>query len=279
MKKIETLTEYKELLRQNKANRTKMDTNCFLMSNAVEKLIDKGCLYAVEYSQGLIVFVDEGNYFNVYYFWESGIPLPDLKQDKPVLIEELNNKGTRDAYLEKFEPLLIQAGFSLFKHNLQVEANLKECEQELRNKFEEKKSRLEAQGFKLEPCTDDACMKDVVALWESALELTDIPQDHKVLNPEDKVFCIFDSENTLAAAKWWHHSGKTSEGRHVVTNKAFERRGLGSTIQLAWLVDALDNGVQRHMTWIADTNTPSLEMHKRAGFLCNGRTSKQYILK
>ncbi len=279
MKKIESLNEYKELLRKNKANRTHMDTNCFLMSSAVEKLIDKDCVFAVEYSQGLIIFIDEGSYFNLYYFWESGMPLPELRQNKPVLIEELNNNGTRDAYLEKFEPVLTKAGFSLFQHNLQLEANLKDCEQELRDKLEQKKNRLEAQGFRIEPCTDEACMKKVVSLWESALEPTDIPKDHKGLNPENEVFCIFDNENTLCAVNWWHHSKKTSEVRHLVTNKDFERRGLGSTLQLVWLVNALDNGVERHMTWIANTNTPSLELHKNAGFKCNGRTSKQYILK
>ena len=122
-------------------------------------------------------------------------------------------------------------------------------------------------------------MEQVVSLWERALPATDIPRDHKVLVPDNRIFCVFDREHTLCAAKWWHHSGRTSEGRHVVTNPDFERRGLGSTLQLAWLVDGLDNGVERYMTWIADTNEASLMMHKKAGLVCNGRSSKQYILK
>lgn len=278
MKKVESLSQYKELLRQNKAKRSRMDTNCYLMAGAMEDYIVDGRLYAEEYPQGLAVFIDEGNYFNLYYFWESGMPLPNLKQEKPVLIEELNNNGSRDPYLSRFEPVLIQAGFSLFKHNLQVAANLKDCGQDLRTRYEEKKQRLEAQGFRIAFCKDEACMEQVVALWESALESTDVPQSHKVLNPDNQVLCVFDAENTLCAAKWWHNNGKASEGRHVVTHRNFERRGLASTLQLAWLLDGLDNGAERFMTWIAVTNEASLALHKKAGFLCNGRSSKQYIL-
>ena len=283
MKKVETLNEYKELLRQNKSKHRQVDTNCFLMSSVVGEYITKGCLFAEEYNQGLILFIDEGSYFNLHYFWESGTPLPNLKQNKPVVIEELNNNGSRDAYLSQFEPFLIHAGFSLLKNNLQVAALVKESDKELRDQYisayDEKKKRLEAQGFRIRLCMDDACMEQVVSLWESALPSTDIPNAHKVLDSDTPVMCIFDSENTLCSAKWWHHSGKISEGRHVVTNPNFERRGLGSTIQLAWIVDGLNNGVERFITWIADSNEASHAMHKRTGFLCNGRSVKQYILK
>lgn len=280
MRKIQTLSEYKEILRQNKSKRCHVATNCYLMAGAMEEYIIKGCLFAAEYDDGLIIFIDEGNYFNLYYFWESGMPLPNLKQDKPVMIEELNNNGSRDDYLSQFEQLLFQAGFSLYKHNLQVVAILKDGEQDRYiSIYEEKKKRLKAQGFRIEPCMNEACMKQVVSLWESALDSTDIPQSHKIFNPDNRVFCIFDSENKLCAAKWWHIGGKTSEGRHVVTNKEFERKGLGSTIQLAWITDGFNFGVERYMTWISDTNEASLAMHKKAGFLCNGRSSKQYILK
>ncbi len=279
MKKVETLDDYKDLLRQNKEERNRVDTNCLLLPGAMNAFITSGTLFVEQYSDGLVFFVDEGNFFNLYYFWESGVPLPNLQQDKPVLIEELNNNGSRDVYISQLEPVLKQAGFSLFKHNLQVAAAMKERQQELRERYAQKKSSLEAQGYRFAFCTDGAGMKQVVSLWESALNPTDIPQSHKTVDPDNQVLCIFDNENTLCAAKWWHHSGKTSEGRHVVTHKDFERRGLASTLQLAWLVDGLDHGVERYMTWIADTNAPSLAMHQKIGFLCNGRTSKQYILK
>ena len=279
MKKVESLNEYKELLRQNKANRNRVDTNCYLMPNVVDEYIVKEKLFVAEHDQGLVFFVDEGNYFNLHYFWESGKPFPNLKQDKPVLIEELNNNGSRDAYLSQFVPILTQAGFSLFEHNLQVVAVLKGREQELRDKYQERKNHIESQGFRIELCEDDICMNKVVSLWESALHATDIPESHKKLNHNSQVICIFDSDNTLCAAKWWHNKGKVSEGRHVVTHKNFERKGLGSTIQLAWLVDGLAHGVERYVTWIAETNDASHAMHKKVGFLCSGKSSKQFILK
>ena len=124
MKKVEVLSDYKELLAKNKASHLHIDTNCFLMSNAMNEHIEADKLFVEEYKDGLMFFIDEGSFFNLYYFWETGKPFPNLKQEKPVLIEELNNKGSRDAYLSQIEPVFLQAGFSLFFYKKTIDKSV-----------------------------------------------------------------------------------------------------------------------------------------------------------
>ena len=121
MAQIKHLEEYKALLRTNKQRLGAVDTNCMLMTGDMARYIEDGRLCAESDENGLYVFVEEGVRFNCFYFRRSGAPLPDLRRDKSVLIEEMDNRGMRSAYLDHFEPVLLGAGFSLSRRNLQVE--------------------------------------------------------------------------------------------------------------------------------------------------------------
>ena len=298
MEQIRSLEDYKELLRQNKERIGKPEKNCILLAATMESYITEGRLYAETYENGLAVFQDEGRYYNLYYFWKKGAVLADFRQEKPVLIEELNNRGSRDAYLAEFEPLLFAAGFEAYKNNVQVELNLRELDSKagseaaseavsdkteekggLEAKLAQKMDRLSGQGLRLKICEDDMRYAEAVALWKSGLNVTDIPQDHMTREEDAVLAYILNEEGKMVATHWWKNSGASSEGRHAVTDPDYYQRGLASTLLLTWCQDALQQGCIRAITWISDTNFPSLTMCKKLGFLENGRTSKQYILK
>ena len=279
MKKICDLGEYKELMRENKERIGKVEKNCFLMSSSMNKYIEEERLYVETYENGMVLYVDEGRYYNMYYFWKSDCKMFDFRQDKPVLIEELNNNGSRNEYIEKIESSLFEVGFTVFKNNLQLELSLKDKKKIIEKQLSEKLQKISAQNLRLEFCTDDDILEKSIILWQDSLDVTDIPQEHMSLKSNDKLACILTETREVIATNWWRNSNKNSEGRHTVTHPEYFQRGLASTLLLVWCKDAIDQGVERCYTWVSDTNDRSLAMFKKIGFTPNGRTSKQYILR
>ena len=278
MERVTSVVEYKELIRWNKQRLEFIESNCFLMSSSMSKYIEEHRLYVQKYENGMIFFIDEGNYYNAYYFWQREQEFVNLHKDKPVLIEELNNKGSREVYLSGFEPILFRAGFQLFKNNVQVEINLKEYN-ELNGRLEECLEKLNAQGLQLVFCDREEQFLQAVSLWDFSLDVTDVPQDHKVFREEDTLACILTNGGQVVSTHWWRKTNKNSEGRHTVTHSDFYQKGLASTMLLAWCIEAKKEGIERCFTWINDQNIRSLALYQKIGFRANGRTSKQYILK
>ena len=279
MEKIHNLDEYKEILRLNKERIGKVEKNCYLMAGAMNKYIIEERLYVETYENGIVLYIDEGRYYNMYYFWKTNCEMADFRQDKPVLIEELDNNGSRTEYIKNIEQFFLDVGFEEFKNNLQLEMSLKDKEKDIENLLSKKMLKLSEYNLQLEFCSDDDILKKSIKLWQNSLDATDVPQEHMSLGLDDKLVCILNEERKVVTTHWWRNTKKNSEGRHTVTDSEYFQRGLASTLLLVWCQDAIKQGAERCFTWVSDINVRSLAMYKKIGFVPNGRSSKQYILK
>lgn len=278
MKKIRNLDEYKEILRLNKERIGKVEKNCYLMAGAMNKYIMEERLYVETYENGMVLYIDEGCYYNMYYFWKTNCKMEDFRQEKPVLIEELDNNGSRTEYINNIEQYFFDVGFEKFKNNLQLEMSIKDKKKTIEEQLSKKMLRLSEQNLQLEFCSDDDILKKSIKLWQNSLDVTDIPQEHMSLGSDDKLACILTEERQVVTTNWWRNTKKSSEGRHTVTHPEYFQRGLASTLLLVWCQEAIKQDVERCFTWVSDTNVRSLAMFKKLGFVPNGRSSKQYIL-
>ena len=277
MDTIRDLTQYKELIRETKRRFGKVDQNSILMSGAVEKYIKNGHLFFREYEHGTVFWIEEGRYYKLYYYWMPGAALDDFRCEKPVVIEELDNHGTRSDYISRFTPTLEAAGFRLYKTNQQVELNPSDPSLGLEERFSAEEARMAMEGLHFH-YDDGSHMPQASALWKAHLDLADVPLDHTVLGPDDTLLCVLDGSGSVAATHWWRHTGKSSEGRHTVTHPDYYRRGLASAMLCAWCLDAKQRGIRKASTWISTTNFRSLALYQKVGFTPNGRVSRQYIL-
>ena len=282
MKKIECFDEYKELIGENKRHYNKIKSNCFLLSDNIKHYIGQGRMYYENLNGGDIFYVDEIRYYNAYYFWGAEYlqQFPHLDKEKTVCIEEIDVNNRRKADIDNMNSVLLKQGFQAKPVNHEIMLDLEAQGEKLRQYFAEDLRKLEEQGLRL-VYADERYAEQVCSLWENSLAPTDLPYDH--LNfcnyEEDKVLCLVDAEEFVSGATWWHDEKKTREGRHVAVNPLYRRRGLGDALLHAWLVDALDCGMNRARGWVADDNTKSDIMHARVGFYHSGKTSTQYILK
>ena len=278
VERVTSTQEYKQLIRCNKSRFEKTDTNCFLMSRGMEPYIQQGRLFVRQFPEGMAMYVDEGSYYELYYFWNSRAPMADLRRDKPVSLVEVDEGGKRGAYLAGMERKLFTAGFCVLKDTCQVEMNPCDPAHRLKESLALDQARMADEGLRFH-YDDGSNLPRAVELWREYLDLADVPLDHTSLKPEDKLLCVMSKDDRLAAVHWWRHTGKFSEGRHTVTHPDYYRRGLASAMLRAWCLDAKERGISKAATWIRTTNYKSLALYRKVGFVPNGRVSRQYILK
>lgn len=273
MKQIKDIREYKELIRWNKARFASVVTNCMVMSDTISGFLSSERLFCEIYDNGLALFVDEGRYYNLYYFWNKDTPFASFRRDKPVLVEELSSNASRDACITRKEQALADAGFTRIRNNLQVE---KRADSD--TLFPLRVDALREKGLRLEYCRDARRLDQVTALWEAHLDITDIPADHYILGTEAVILNVIAPDDSVAATHYWKTNGKSSECRHTVTHPGYYRQGLATVLIASWLNHSAQQGAVRWLTWISDRNERSLSLYRSLGFLPNGRTSRQYLL-
>ncbi len=278
MEYISDEKQFKNIIHKLKADHGRLEKNSILLPQTIRKYIDHHQMLLKKYDDGVGVFIDEGNYYNLFLYWQEGKPLEDFRQKKPVLVELLNNgKNTNDNQSD-LRYRLIKAGACLFKTNLQVETDLITSSKYSEELVNEDKKRLDEMGLQAVVCknADTACL--VYDLWDEYLDPTDIPAEHKVYSSEEQLLYIKNKEGGIAATNWWKTSGRVSEGRHTVTIPAYYRKGIASAMLRMWCLDARRAGATKAFTWISDNNTKSLGLYEKIGFLPNSRVSSQYII-
>lgn len=279
MEKIETIEQFKALKTKAKELHGKLDTNCYLTNGGMESIMRVQNLYYAEFEQGLVLYADEGSYYRILYFLDSSQPLPDMRQDKMIEIEEPDSFGRRAKYLDAFFAKLEAAGWKRVARNVQVSSTLQDKAEQITSDYEGALQAVEVQGLHLVNCPERHADR-VVELWRGWLHETDIPIEHVHFldDPKQRVVVVLNDDDFVCATNWWRFAGKSCEIRHTVTDPAFYQRGLGYLLQCAAMKDALDNGCTSIFTYIDDTNYRSIKMFEKAGIVENGRTTVQYAL-
>ena len=269
MEPVTDLGQYKALIKEKKGQFLRILTNNMQLAGAMTPYIAEGRLFYEDFPQGLAFYLDEGQWYELTYYWDpEGMP-GSFRQEKPVIAGEMIRNGSE----ESAESFLGQNGFRRYRTNLQVERVLNDTD--VNAVYAERKAA--DQGFTWRFCEDDALFEDVLDLWDGYLELGDVPLDHRLRHPEDRILCIFEGEQ-LAAVNWWRNTRSGSEGRHTVTHRNYQHRGLAYAMLGLWCRYAAEAGARKAFTWINETNLPSLGLYSKAGFKENGRKSIQYIL-
>ena len=277
MEKILSTEDYKETVRESKKRLPDMQTNSSLTPDLLRMYIAEGRLYRKVFENGLYLLIDEGDHYNLIYYWKGGEAFAPPEAGRPVLLREIDGRGRREQYIRDLEPRLFEAGFVPDKRSLLLDMELPESGDWPFDELENRKRKLQEIGLTCTFGTQDD-MEEAAALWKAYLEIGDIPLEHLELKETDKLFLIKEnSTGRIIATYWWRNTRRESEGRHAVTHPDYYRKGIGLTLQLAWMADAKAAGLKRCLTWVSDTNTASLGMCQKAGLHIQDRSVTQYI--
>ena len=274
-------SEFKKLYETAKNNIGKPDTNCLFPGTVVKDGIRQEILYYRVFPEGLVLFLDEGNLYRVYYFLDSSKPIPDLSCGKTLLIEELDNNNRREEYLNSFAEKLTRSGFYLESRNIQFEINLAEKQQWIRDEYARALHRIESNGFSFTVQPDHEQAEQVLEIWKNNLKPTDVPLSHTRFETDDEqsVVCVVDRDGRVCGTLWWINRGNYCEIRHIVTHPDHYRKGISNFTMLYSFMRASENGSKIVISYMDVHNENSILMHKRAGMTQNGKVSLQFILE
>ncbi len=278
MEQIESLERYRALLRQTRGEHGKTDSNCYLMEAQVKNSIGQGRLFFQSYSGGVMILVDELNYYTAYYLWEQGKAFEDLRQDKPLLLCEYDSAGRRRDYIRTIEEKLGAVGFSLQKISEMAVLDTGRCaENPARDDHEE---RLRARGLKILECTQADMRDEVVSLWDRTFSITDIVLDDRAFlqNEGMTVFCIVNDCREVVSTGMMVFQGNSCQFRHQVTLPRYRHQGLGEILEWVRIRIAQEKGAREIAVFINEDNVASWRLHEKTGFRHSGKTSRQYIL-
>ena len=274
--------EYKDLVRSTKkCFGGKVKSNCLLMSSYFALPAEEGRLSYDVLANGLLVYLDEGSFMTMYYFWNPEEELEVIKKGKPVIVEELLSSSAAGSSSESFYE---KAGLRKMRTNLQYVLDVdqrSEASEALAARCQSALSYVYEQGFAIGPCVSVEQQTEIVALWEQELDLGDVPADHQdFFNRQDSsVVYIAEREGVLAGTYWWKDERRyVRSGRHIVTHPHFVRHGIATALLAACVQDARDNGMRQLVTWIDSKNQASIRMHEKFGFVATGRLAEQYVL-
>ncbi len=269
--------EYGELIRLTKQRAGRTETNCLVMGGRMEAYIGEGRLFSVSFPDGVAFFLDEGRYYQFYYLIAEGGTLPELKVDRPAVATETGIMGKQTDRQRRSEELLSSAGFRPCRTSLLMEADLRKLSYPFREECHRRTGSLMELGFELRYCTDDM-VPQVRELWETRLDLADVPLDHLKEDGNARILCAVNREGVVAAVHRWEYRSGKCEGRHTVTRHGYEGKGLATCLLLSQFVDAADAGTDRVQTWIHEDNAASLHLHEKVGYQATGRIATQFVL-
>ena len=270
------------LIRENSARHGTCNSNCLLIGGKILDAIPKGRLFYRTFSHGLVLYRDEGNYYEASYFWKKNQPLDDLRADKDISVIEISTNNRQDAYPAQLKPNLEAAGFERFRRTLQFELNVPEAWKTLEPAYIEQLARAEANGFILRDPVPPELRKAVADLWESRLDAMTVSLSQKeclIAGTSGHAVCLTAPDGTVSSSYWWQTARTSAEGWHIVTHPSFAQQGLAILLLMHAVKKLNDNGIRRLITYIGDDNFKSINLHREIGFTGNGRTAVQFILR
>ena len=275
---IDRISDYsalESLIRDYKQNNDDLINNLPFDRRIFSSYIDEDRLYLIENDNGICILADDINYYLLYYLLDRNNNIPVINpMDRTILLNEYYVEKYLKDDMDYEKCIFDDSGFIVESKNYQLEINLKDKENEIKSRCEDYRLMLKEYGYDVEDIVDEY-NEEISLLWKDNLKITDIPYEHYY---NGNNICIKDDGKIVACA-WYRNSRTVSEWRHVVVDERYRGKKLASALLYLWMNRLIEENIYRGFTWVEKDNEISLSLHKKMGFVTNGRISIQYILK
>ncbi len=270
MKKLNSYEEIKNKVKLLKEQCGKIYTNCLILGNTLQSAFDYTEVYCEEFDGGLLVYIDEDDYYKTFYFLRSLEMLKRIDADKRVLIEELDNCKRKEEYIRNLHNLLKLQGFKLGSHVSRIYYELSDNDKDV--------PELETNSLKLTEEVTKSQFDEIKELWKSSLKAFDIPKEHyNVLSDDSQhLVALIDDNGGVCAVSWWQGQGGSMEVRHTVVRSDHRGEGLGVYITKYLLNKAYNMGFKNVIGYVEEKNEVSIQMHKKVGWKISDKEVWQF---
>lgn len=282
MHQIANADEFYRLINDAKARCGKLDNNCQLFPEAVNRYVSLGRFYAEESASGVNFFSDEETYYLGYFYVAQDQPLLCTPKDKPVLVQTVF-RGEKKPSIQRLEEKLAGRGFSLEKIALHGEfIGYDDIPKILRTRRGIQRI-FDHEGLTMAPVRRDQ-FEEVNSFRQTIPELAfyEFPffSDDELVEEaaQGRFLCVTNREQKIIAARHLILSGKKAYGWVGVEDEYKALYGV-ALVFLCHALDYIQENDIRMCSWVDETNTASMEYHERLGTEWNGQKMDEWILK
>jgi len=281
MRQITGTDEFYALINDAKARCGRLDNNCQLFPETVDRYASMGRFYAEKTDSGVVFLSDEETFYLAYCYVGKDAPLQFSEKDKPVLVQTVF-RGEKMPAVTRMEEKLADRGFVLDKVARHGEfCGFDGIPKILRTRRGIQRI-FDSEGLKMTPVQRsqfaeiEAFKKTIpeIAFYEFPYFSEDELAEEAA---EGRFLCVTDRENRIIAARHLILSGKKAYGWVGIEESYKALYG----VALMFLCHALeyiqDNDI-RMCSWVDEKNVASLEYHERLGTEWNGQKMDEWLL-
>lgn len=283
MRLVESLDDYYEIIRKEKAERGRLKTNDYMFPDAVKRYINLKRLWIEKLECGLVFLSDEERFFQGYYYIDDVNKFEIDRHEKPILIQNIYKLDRKKDHICQMDISLEKSGFK--KEGVLRHAILENPNNVLEKLLPaEKISRriMEKEGFKMMKVHRNL-MPELLAFRDAIKEIPFYQQpffsaDELVFDSEKGLLtCVIDAKGSIQAARHLIMQGNKSYGWIGVAEKYKGVYGLASMLMVDQLKLICQKGILM-CSWVEQNNTASLQYHERLGTKWTGTIMDEWIL-
>lgn len=284
MERVQSVEHYYALITENKKRLGMLKTNCTLTRQAIQRLLSMERFFFREVETGIFFFSDEEAYYQAYYYLQDGVPFVFVRENKPVLLQNIHREEQHSQFLTFLNCELIKNGFVL--QDTLRHAILEETDELMHNL--EKAVRSIERIFKKEGFVYQKVEREQLKELKSFMQHIDqIPyyqfpyytdQEYIEESEEGRLACIVDAEGRILAARHLIVVGRRAYGWVGIVDEFKALYGFTPLFLYTQLRYLQEHNVVM-CSWVKTTNQPSIQYHNRIGAVWTGQVEDEWLLE
>ena len=278
MELISSVAQLNSILKDFRKEYGRVQTNCFLMSAEINKLILGGNMYFVKISKWLLLLCEHSDYINLYYYCTADAEPFDINvlyngfdSYKDILIDFVS-KNENSTFHPAINAMIEDSKILKYKKYKRMKRDVlsTDCGQ-----------TVIADGYRFIEHTDD--YQTLIDLWNDVLDEKSIPLPGKseIAEMIDKkeLFMVSDEQENICGAIISMPSGRQSLLQHLAVSTLHRRKGLAQSLLNFSFNDAYVKEIKFLNLWVDCKNTPAISLYIKNQFVFDGMICDQLIVK
>ncbi len=265
----------------NKKN-AKAYTNCYLFKDKIDDYMQHGRLFYEEADGGLILYVDEMEYYQAYLYMDLAADWLILPKDKDVVIKLLYQGEQKPSKLLEAEQKLEKSGFVYLDTLRQVTGDKEKIRHTVEKLYDGVVSRLHERGFRITVPDKDLIpqIREInrntgeVPFWQIPY-FTD--EELIAMGKEGRAMCIVDDKHELCAIRFLIEKN-TSYG-YMVIKEAYRKKYGMAVIGSYYALQYMEKMNLNLLGWIVVNNEESVKYNMRLGYQWGNRYTDEWMLR
>ena len=282
MEVLQSVEEYKELVRQTRAEHNDLFSNIYYMPGEIQRYIDLQRAYYEKVQGGFFLTLDEEAYYRVCMSIDTNCDILIPQLDKKTVVKNVYKQGKEEKELEVAETVLQNQGFELEGTVVQIKSDVHSLFEKCQ-KLERYVEKLQKKGFYCIEA-DDTYSEKINEILYSSQKVRDYQIDYRTDEEKKEMYkgtflCVINDKNEICAVNVCYVEGTTAYGQGVAIAEEYKMQGLAPVMSYYRLKKLVEMGVKNIQAWILTDNEVSLRYHTSLGYRIVNKYVNEWVRK